>query len=114
MNRWIYRTKKWCALAVCAMLIPHGYEAVRQTVLGWPRKEAQESVISDAYIVKKQSFEAGSLLSSWNSAGSASGASSVLRAQNTSMQLWPDRHRESRLPLTQVLFRPRPAIPVCG
>ena len=59
MNRWIYRTKKWCALAVCAMLIPHGYEAVRQTVLGWPRKEAQESVISDAYIVKKQSFEAG-------------------------------------------------------
>ena len=84
MNRWIYRTKKWCALAVCAMLIPHGYEAVRQTVLGWPRKEAQESVISDAYIVKKQSFEAGSLLSSWNSAGSASGASSVLRAQNTS------------------------------
>ena len=83
MNRWIYRTKKWCALAVCAMLIPHGYEAVRQTVLGWPRKEVQESVISDAYIVKKQSFEAGSLLSSWNSAGSASGASSVLRAQNT-------------------------------
>ncbi len=75
--------KKLCALAVCALMLPQSYEAARQGILGWPRGEAKESVISDEYIIKKQGFEGAGLLSAWNSAGSAGSSSAVLQTQST-------------------------------
>lgn len=81
MKRWGLLTRKACVMAICAMLLPGVYETARQSLLGWPRQTAQEGIIPEKLIVKKQGLEtavdANAMISSWNSgAGSQGGASS--------------------------------------
>lgn len=63
--------KNACVMALCAVLLPGAYESVRQSLLGWPRQAAEESVIPDGLIIKKQGLEtaidANTLTSGWNS-----------------------------------------------
>ncbi len=75
--------KGWCALAVCALLIPQGYEAARQAALGQqPAQDGRESVAADQYVISKQSIGAGSLLSALSETVS-DGSASLLQAQST-------------------------------
>lgn len=71
MNRWMQFMRKACVLAFCAAMIPHGYEMTREAVLGWPRQEAAEGMITESLIVKKQGLETAvkgdALTSAWNS-----------------------------------------------
>lgn len=68
-------------MAVCAALLPGAYETARQSLLGWPRQAAQEGMIPDGLIVKKQGLETamdvGAITSGWNSGAGTVGSSSV-------------------------------------
>lgn len=81
MKRWVLLTKKACAMAVCAALLPGAYETARQSLLGWPRQAAQEGMIPDGLIVKKQGLETamdvGAMTSGWNSGAGTVGSSSA-------------------------------------
>lgn len=80
MKKWMRFTRKACALAFCAIMIPNGYEAAREAVIGWPRQAAAEGMIPDSLIIKKQGLETAvtgdALLSAWNSSGIGSTAPS--------------------------------------
>ena len=68
-------------MAVCAALLPGAYETARQSLLGWPRQAAQEGMIPDGLIVKKQGLETamdvGAITSGWNSGAGTVGSSSA-------------------------------------
>lgn len=90
MKRWILLTKKACAMAICATLLPGAYETARQSLLGWPRQAAYEGMIPDGLIVKKQGLEtaidANAMTSAWNSAAGNQGeASSTAGSQGAAL-----------------------------
>lgn len=91
--------QKACVMALCAMLLPGAYESARQCFLGWPRQAAEEGMIPDGLIMKKQGLEtavdANALTAGWNSNAAASAdvpsqpvdtATQAANAQNAAMQ----------------------------
>lgn len=88
MKKWMQITRKACVLAFCAMMIPEGYEEAREAVIGWPREAAEEGLIAEPLIMKKQSLETAingeSMASAWNSL--ASGSSEAAAVSDSSGQ----------------------------
>lgn len=76
--------KQAAMMALCAMLLPHAYEAARQELIGWPRQAAEEGIIPDGLIVKKQGLETAldvdAITSNWNS------SSAPAQSENTAAQ----------------------------
>lgn len=85
MKRWMQVTRKACALVFCAVMLPHGYEAVREAVIGWPQQEAAEGLITEPFIIKKQGLETAvngdALASAWSSLTSGTLEASVPTGQ---------------------------------
>lgn len=86
MNRWISAAKR-IGVFVCAMvMIPGGYKAARETIIGWPAEEAEEGIISEPYIIKKQGIELAveadaDPSSSWNSANASIAPAAAVPAE---------------------------------
>lgn len=47
MKRWVGAAAKLCVLTCCAVLLPEGYEAMREGVAGWYQEEAAEGLIGE-------------------------------------------------------------------
>lgn len=47
MKRWVGAAAKLCVLACCAVLLPEGYEAMREGVAGWYQEEAAEGLLGE-------------------------------------------------------------------
>lgn len=75
MKKWIQFTKKIFSLILCAVLIPGAYETVRQGLLGWPQQSAEEAIISDALIIRRQGIETARDANVFNSEWNSSAAS---------------------------------------
>lgn len=87
MKRRALVMKKTCVMVLCAMLIPGAYETARQHLLGWPQQAAQEGLIPDSLIIKKQGLEtaldASGITSSWNSSAAEDPSQPLAAAQGT-------------------------------
>lgn len=85
MKKWMQFTRKACVLAFCAMMIPSGYETAREALIGWPRQEAAEGLITEPLIVKKQGLETAvngdALASAWTSLTNSSAEASAPTGQ---------------------------------